>query len=125
MTLDMNPEIRAQWCAALRSGEYPQGRGGLHTVDEDDREGYCCLGVLCDLAVAAGVISPPHRGPLWTFDGSPDYLPKRVEEWAGLQSCNPAVSHDGHLDRLANLNDDGVSFAEIADLIDGGSGTAS
>ena len=30
----MNEEIKAQWVAALRSGEYVQGRGSLHSVDE-------------------------------------------------------------------------------------------
>ena len=39
----MTPELKAQWIAALRSGEYTQGRYNLRT-----REGhYCCLGVLC------------------------------------------------------------------------------
>ena len=39
----MTPELKARWIAALRSGEYTQGRYSLKT-----KEGhYCCLGVLC------------------------------------------------------------------------------
>lgn len=38
----MTPELKAKWIAALRSGEYPQGRKRLKSSD-----GYCCLGVLC------------------------------------------------------------------------------
>ena len=39
----LTPELKARWIAALRSGEYIQGRYNLRT-----REGhYCCLGVLC------------------------------------------------------------------------------
>lgn len=41
----MNPEIKAKWVAALRSGDYEQGRGYLH------RGGFCCLGVACDLFI--------------------------------------------------------------------------
>lgn len=39
----MTPELKAKWIAALRSGEYQQGRGRLRT--DDNR--FCCLGVLC------------------------------------------------------------------------------
>ena len=39
----MTPELKAKWVAALRSGEYTQGRYSLITEDG----GYCCLGVLC------------------------------------------------------------------------------
>ena len=52
MPLEMNPEIRAMWTAALRSGGIPQTKSKLRG-GEDAR---CCLGVLCDLAVAGGVI---------------------------------------------------------------------
>jgi hypothetical protein len=40
----MNPEIKAKWIAALRSGEYAQGRYALRDGDH-----FCCLGVLCDV----------------------------------------------------------------------------
>lgn len=46
----MDPELKAKWIAALRSGEYQQHRDGL-TNYEGRRNGepasYCCLGVLC------------------------------------------------------------------------------
>ena len=34
-----------RWIAALRSGEYAQGKGYLRTHDDT----FCCLGVLCDV----------------------------------------------------------------------------
>jgi hypothetical protein len=40
----MNPEVKARWVAALRSGEYKQGKGALRLNNK-----FCCLGVLCDL----------------------------------------------------------------------------
>ena len=39
----MTPELKAQWIAALRSGEYTQGHNHLRTGNGY----YCCLGVLC------------------------------------------------------------------------------
>lgn len=41
----MNPEIKAKWLEALRSGNYKQGTGRLRKADNS----YCCLGVLCDV----------------------------------------------------------------------------
>lgn len=36
------PEIKKEWIAKLRSGEYKQIKKWIQ-----DAEGYCCLGVLC------------------------------------------------------------------------------
>lgn len=44
----MNPELKAMWIAALRSGEFDQGRGKLRNDN-----GYCCLGVLAVIQGAA------------------------------------------------------------------------
>lgn len=47
-TSPMNPEVKALWLNALRSGEYQQGTGKLKQTYGGDQR-YCCLGVLCDL----------------------------------------------------------------------------
>ena len=39
----LTPELKARWIAALRSGEYTQGRCALNPAPGY----YCCLGVLC------------------------------------------------------------------------------
>jgi hypothetical protein len=41
----MDPKLKADWVAALRSGDFQQTRGNL----ESDG-GFCCLGVLCKVA---------------------------------------------------------------------------
>ena len=41
----MDPELKAKWLKALRSGRYKQGRGALR----DENNCYCCLGVLGDI----------------------------------------------------------------------------
>ena len=120
MALDMNPGIRAQWCAALRSGDYQQTTRALRRNDS-----YCCLGVLCDLAVRAGVIddATPARiasdgeAGRMQYDGTSHYLPRSVQKWAGLSANDPDVDERRS---LVIVNDAGHSFAEIADLIDGG-----
>lgn len=47
-------ELLTEWVAALRSGEYAQGRGYLHRIEDNT---YCCLGVVCDLLAKKGILS--------------------------------------------------------------------
>ena len=98
----MKPEtVRKKWIAALRSGKYEQGRDQLRSGKE-----YCCLGVLCDLAVKNGVIS--------RFIGKDGLLPRKVQKWAALSTDDGNYSTN----KLTNLNDNGKSFEEIADVIE-------
>lgn len=126
----MNADVKAQWVAALRSGDYQQTQGKLGRVEAvDDGEvsfpvGFCCLGVLCDLAVKEGVISGPTEleGVLRYPDGvwsESSILPADVMRWAGLDGRNPDVrtAEDGELG-LASVNDAGSTFDQIAALIE-------
>lgn len=115
----MDKEIKAKWLTALRSGEYKQTKRVLN----DGKEGFCCLGVLCEV----------HRKETgegsWVDDKSDDdlpclgymgetmVLPLDIVSWAGLPEDggrNPPIGKDS----LAELNDKGMSFAEIADIIE-------
>lgn len=58
----LDPEVKAAWLAALRSGEYRQGRNRLLTVED---RSFCCLGVLCDLWVKQN----PDAAPKWSEKG--------------------------------------------------------
>lgn len=100
--LDMDPVIRDLWTAALRSGDYRQGRKLLRHAGR-----YCCLGVLTDLALKADAIPEWPAGEL--------LLTMDVQRWARLRGPNPFLGES----RAATLNDEGMSFADIADLIDG------
>ena len=113
----MNPEIKARWQEKLRSGEYQQGSGMLaaHTESGDK---FCCLGVLCEIAVADGIIlrelrpetgryaygtaiSEAQRQYLYPEDIAPtmtnaadadtQMLPRSVMKWSGLTQLNPFV----------------------------------
>lgn len=120
-TTPMNPEIKAQWVAALRSGEYEQGTGRLHRGDT-----FCCLGVLCDLAIKAGAPGVEEfRRPteiVSTYNGLQLILPGSVREWAGLDSCNPILvdesGSESEYHPVSIFNDNGTTFNEIADLIE-------
>lgn len=126
--MSMNPDVRRTWVAALRSGEYAQASGKLTRLREDGSRAHCCLGVLCELAVEAGVLAPGVDAGLRVVEygarGAFNYLPAEVVTWAQLDDANPTVGvpliHvDGRYTRtLSALNDQGTSFADIADLIE-------
>jgi hypothetical protein len=121
----VNEQVKQAWLAALRSGDYEQTKGALRKDD-----GYCCLGVLCDLAVQEGVVDE------WVddgFEGIAYYyfgigrsihdgdLPWPVMEWAGLTESNPLGGDnlgDSHDRGLAGYNDSGATFKQIADVIE-------
>lgn len=109
----MNQKVKELWVNALRSGEYTQSRHALRTVS-----GFCCLGVLCDIAAKTGLGKWDTLGGREVFRAKDGYycadtLPHAVVEWAGLRDRNPD-SADGS---LASLNDSGKTFDEIADII--------
>lgn len=120
----MNPEVKAVWLQGLRSGDYIQGTTRLHFTDGK----FCCLGVLSDLAEAAGIVSRKRAKynfagarldqPYYEYDGSTALLPVAVQSWAGLDDA-PLVTHLGLTKGLTELNDEKeLSFDEIADLIE-------
>lgn len=125
----MRKEIRDKWLQALRSGSYSQTKDTLHAAEG----GLCCLGVLCDLAVIAKVIPSAkaiererhydhggvsHGG--WEYDEQMDILPTSVQAWAGISdSAGSYPTQDGEgSECLATMNDSGMSFKEIADVIE-------
>jgi len=117
----MKQEIANQWTAALRSGQYTQGGGQLRKANDS----FCCLGVLCDLYANSGVNPEAEwSGEYGTaFLGQAFSLPPTVAEWAGITQRNPAVDESLSISHelgrtLADINDNGVPFDKIADLID-------
>ena len=118
----MKQEVKAELIEALRSGEYPQGKGGLKYADGR----HCVHGVLCEVYAkhhpAASWV--PH---LWSNGFLSDYLafsspeadttgddttspPRAVREWAEMD-------YD-EMNALMKANDKGRSFLQIADLLE-------
>lgn len=136
----MNEEIKAKWQDDLRGGEYQQGKGCLAKLgvvnghlSPDAPRRYCCLGVLTDQAVKAGIgkwshsTETPDRMVYVAPDGRIDraYLPRVVAEWAGIPTGGgyggvplPVEDNAFNGDTLAGRNDYGTSFEGIADLIE-------
>ncbi|MEU7863451.1 hypothetical protein [Nonomuraea sp. NPDC049141] len=117
----MNSEVKTEWLAALRSGEYKQAKGKLYDLKTD---GYCCLGVLCDLAEKRGLIKrvvDESDGTVWFGPSFTVVEDETVRAWAGLADSNPSLpdpDDDFFGYSAAGLNDEGYTFAQIADLIE-------
>jgi hypothetical protein len=111
-------ENAQKWINALRSGKYKQARGVL--TDRDG--GHCCLGVACELAVELG-ITTRHKyeaGVRYGEDGTSMATPPlEVQEWLGLLDQWGSFRNEegGFSDALTEMNDNGASFEEIADVI--------
>lgn len=123
----MNSNVKKKWLAALRSETYKQGTGALATSSgaPDKSDFFCCLGVLCDLAVKAGVIKEPtlvddnEEGELYYYGKTHDVLPVSVRTWAGLDDADPEVRYNNQTTNLSELNDDyNLSFKVIANIIE-------
>jgi hypothetical protein len=128
----MRKAVRDAWVAALRSGEYQQTIGALSRKNADDTRGYCCLGVLCEVARKDGLgieIVEDHDTRL--YDGVSGELPDSVAEWAELTygvyqlDQNPILGdhdaaewNDGYDYDEETGEESRASFAEIADLIE-------
>lgn len=102
MTQELGPNQRA-WLGALESGDWKQGFAVLCSKDDE----YCCLGVGCIIANIK-------------FEIDDDYLaPLALVEHLALFDENGSAGVESlpHKKTLAGLNDDGVSFPDIAALI--------
>jgi hypothetical protein len=138
-------KILRSWTAYLRSNPDKQGYDRLTTTSDSNIQNdlFCCLGVLCEIAVDAGVIEKEQNwepswdtGPAKTLVkygargevNESGVLPRSVLKWAGLPHNTGLRDGQGSpLDGYASLsalNDgdeffDRKDFAHIADAIDG------
>jgi hypothetical protein len=101
--------------SALRSGKYKQGIGMLRPGDDC----YCCLGVACDISKLFRW--RPLDGE-YVYGGvdEEDYslLPETVMEHYGFQRECGVHIYEGEHRSLADMNDTGFSFKEIAARIE-------
>ncbi len=109
-------EDQENWLVALESGQYKQGARALF-----DGRGYCCLGVACkvqgvpdDVIALKDVLSSDVTELLAVREKL------KLYDAVGLFRHGfalPATSTSPPLESLANMNDFGRSFAEIAAFI--------
>ena len=113
----MKPEIAKIWSNALRSGRFEQTTGALAS---NDRNKHCCLGVLCELAAESGVnVEIAQSAINTTYNYESMNLPPVVVKWAGMHTTVGFLDGDS-LDgpSLIAMNDSGIEFEKIADVID-------
>lgn len=139
-TPTIDPEIKELWTTALRSDAFLQGKKSLKIIRRDELGKriirHCCLGVLCEIT---GMEELPSSCPnLYDLDfGFPDdpddhnstVLPYQLAAGVGFISdsnspmVNPSFYYPDNLGNtqshsLADLNDAGLTFSQIADVID-------
>jgi len=136
-----------RWVAALRSGEYVQGTGQLLEISRVDGEHrWCCLGVLCNLFVEDegydidwDLDDYGDQFNRYSINVNTEcevsYLPQFVADKMGMGTngeLNQTVYQNSagewgtdfdsrfssEYDNLIDLNDQGVSFSVIADIIE-------
>jgi hypothetical protein len=116
----MNKKIARLWADALRSGKYEQGKSAL-ARKEEDKTSYCCLGVLCELAIENGIkieksiFGECDYGELVGYNSSTATLPPVVKEWAFENTNNFALIQD---DFISYNDTKGLTFDQIADIIE-------
>jgi hypothetical protein len=111
----MDPELKAKWVAALRSGQFQQAREALRSRHEHE-VAYCCLGVLCTLIpeVHFTVDDAYYQDEIGEKHDADGELPLPVREIAkiGTKTVIRLIQmNDGKDDRPH-------SFSEIADYIE-------
>lgn len=99
-------EFRNKWLEALESGNYRQTHSSL--IVQGRKNSYCCLGVACRL-VKIPISKMSHIGmPAGLEDRIQEKLPKAIVN----RRRNTQFAR-----KLANLNDAGKTFSEIAKVI--------
>lgn len=123
--LNMPVDIAEDWVAALRSGEYKQGRARLQNVDNE----FCCLGVLVDRLIKTGRLpgrwsADNHGRPVVAVSPPGDFayrISTALDGVAQDYGFDPSGKDDvaGSQGFFMCLNDtEKKTFAEIADVIE-------
>jgi hypothetical protein len=126
----MNPELKALWLAALRGDGYYQTEGVLRSSISGCSEKFmCCLGVLEDVC-SDRTKSVWLDNTLCSISGEhhANYLSRELTELGNFTSRDPYVPvlsvrrnpGDDELMAisLSMLNDEGLTFPQIADVIE-------
>lgn len=96
------------WIKALRSGEYKQTTQSLR-----DSKGFCCLGVLCDLARKDGGDKWEKDWSGYLYNDSQGDLPSSMHSFIFTPEAKISPADLVHMNDTFNK-----SFKEIADVIE-------
>lgn len=127
--MEVNKERLALFVAALRSGEFQQGKGCLRETAQSLYLGgprvalHCCLGVATEVALRNGMdpklLEQESRiaYPEWGDRGS---LPVCVKEWYGFRDLDPILRwrDQGWWETASQVNDNEIPFPDIATMFE-------
>lgn len=106
----MKAQVKADWLAALRSGDYKQTQGRLRRD-----EGFCCMGVLCDVIDPSKWRHELHE----LFSNHATWSYGDLALFPSVSVLPPVEILFNHRNVLSCMNDTkGLSFTEIADWIE-------
>ena len=94
----MNPDEKAKWVAALRSGQYKQGRDALFNIEQNS---FCCLGVLL-VAVAQRPLNKSEH--YYLHDGNEFNLSHELQVALGSSNDGRTLSTIKKTYREANFD---------------------
>lgn len=105
----MDKALKKKWVSALRSGKYKQGKDRLRQTNTHGETVFCCLGVLCEI----------QDNVVWS---SQDHHYRKIQTYPSIIGVDKVSVPGGppmsHARVIAERNDAGVSFQEIADSIE-------
>jgi hypothetical protein len=123
-TFSILAATKAEWVAALRSGKFPQGYESLVSMDKTGRDCFCCLGVLEAVCGNENIWKEEFPYSANALE-SLKFFPERYHANASTtHNSDNAKAYSVFSPKygwaaLWQLNDDeGASFAEIADIIE-------
>tara|TARA_R110002153_G_scaffold274298_2_gene448230 strand:- start:38817 stop:39488 length:672 start_codon:yes stop_codon:yes gene_type:complete len=112
----LTPAVQRKWIAALRSGDFVQGTGGLRTssTHESEPTTYCCLGVCAVISGADFSLNhlPEYDHQSNNIYSNAGYIPHHFFD-------DPAILPRNLQSLLAELNDAAkYTFDQIATLLE-------
>lgn len=103
--MQLKPVTKAEWIAALRSGDYSQTKGNLFKNGS-----YCCLGVLCHLGGAPDEVMT-NTGTILNTD-------RQSTNGGAAYNLYNSIGLGNNIHTVFEMNDSGRTFPEIADWIE-------
>lgn len=115
----MNPTIKARWCDRLRTEEHRRTTK-LLSRNIKGQQCFCALGLLVDIYAKEHDQEWSLRSKgIYSFDRTRTSLPRAVAKWAGFSSGGtPFMTLSGSYAKIEFLNDCGMPWSELADLIE-------
>lgn len=113
--------LQTQWLADLRSGKYKQTTTYLH-----DANGFCCLGIATEITCGLAPVKVTKMDHVREYpdlvssldDITRILLPEQIVKKMKFRTRAGDSRDSLSISALSELNDDGVSFSEIADLVE-------